>query len=174
MKKILWILCFSLMLPSITFAQPVDPSTDPENFKIDTAAPLGVIQSSGADPDAAGIQECGLSTKVKQAWTFDHVKTAGTNLIFPRTTKEIFWYAQFTLKGGAKNNISRSYRIEWINPQGQVHASENFKSSLWNEMFIKKSLQLDVPAKEELIGRWRVRVWKRQTLIDDRYFEIVA
>lgn len=164
--------CFFVPLSAVS-APATDASADPANFKIDPNVPLGVVEGSGADPKAAGIEECGLSTKVKQAWTFDRVKTAGTNLVFPHTTNEIFWFAQFGIKGSMQNNISRSYRIKWISPDGELYAGEDFKSSLWNETFVKKSLRLEVPMKDELIGRWRVRVWKNRTLIDDRYFEII-
>lgn len=135
---------------------------------------LGVIESPELNPHAMGIKECGLSTSVKQKWTFTDVKTKGNLLVFPDTTPEIFWFAQFGLRGSAQNNISRSYHIQWIRPDGKVHHEEQFKSSLWNETFIKKSIEFKVPIQRFLLGRWRVRVWKKNQLIDDRYFEIIS
>ncbi len=134
---------------------------------------LGVIASSELNQAAAGIKECGLTTHVKQNWDFGSVKTSGNNVIFSNNTPEIIWFAQFTIRGSMKNDVARKYRIQWIPPNGGIFHDEEFKSSLWNETFIKKSIQFKTPIEKPYIGRWRVRVWKKDTLIDDRYFEII-
>ncbi len=134
---------------------------------------LGVIESAELQPQTEGIKECGVTTKVKQKWTFQDVKTSGNNLVFTDKTSQIFWFAQFNLSGSMKNNISRSYRIQWLSPDGQIFKDENFKASFWNETFIKKSIKLEAPVQAPHIGIWRVRVWKKDVLLDDRAFEIV-
>lgn len=140
---------------------------------MEKAGDLGVIESAELNPAIVGIKECGLSTSVKQKWTYAEVKTKGNSLVFPDSTREIIWFAQFGLRGSMKNNMSRSYRIQWIAPDGSIFLDEKFKSSLWNETFVKKSIQFEIPIKEQSIGQWRVRVWKKDQLIDDRYFEIL-
>ncbi len=143
------------------------------SFRFDSQVKLGTVERSEANPDAAGILKYGLATKVKQTITFDDVKTSGANVVFPATTKEIFWYALFGLRGSLKNNISRSYSIEWYSPGEKLYHKQKFKSGFWNETFVKTPLKLQPPLQDSLIGVWHVRVWKKDTLIDDRYFEIV-
>ena len=133
---------------------------------------LGRIASPDLDRNTAGIQECGLTTWVKQKWTYTDVKTKGNNLVFTANAREIIWFAQFNIQGMMKNDISRKYRIQWISPDGKIYREEKFKSSLWNESFIKRSIKFNSTIEKPYIGRWRVRVWKKDSLIDDRFFEI--
>lgn len=158
---------------SVTKTSQRQDDRAPEHFLINDEQPLGLISESGANAKAVGITEYGLTTQVKQKWTFDHVETAGILNVFPDTTREIFWFAQFGIAGSFKNNFVRSFRIAWHAPDGSVHREQKFKSSLINETFVKTSLKLPQPLPDHLIGRWRVRVWKKDTLIDDRVFEIV-
>lgn len=168
-----------LLLPVLSPAAPAEAQgfqeqdSSPAFFEIDTQLPLGLIEASAPDPEAVGLQDYGLTTKVKQKLTFNGVKSSGVLNIFPDKTPEIFWFAQFTIKGSIQNNVSRKYRIAWYAPDGKIFHEQRFKSSLINETFVKTPLKLPQPLPEELIGRWRVTVWKKDLLIDDRYFEIV-
>lgn len=137
------------------------------------SADLGVIESPELNPEAAGIKECGVAAKVKQKLTFQDVKTSGNNLVFTDKTPKLFWFAQFGISGSLKNNLLPAYRIQWFSPDGQIFHEEKFKASFWNETFIKKSIDLKTPVQSPCLGRWRVRVWKKDVLIDDRFFEIV-
>lgn len=143
------------------------------DFQLDHSKPLGLIEESGANAKVVGITQYGLTTKVKQNLTFDEAKTSGTNVVYPDTTPEIIWFAQFGILGSMRNNFSRSYQIEWYSPDGKLYLRNKFKSGFWNETFAKTSLKLPRPLPDSLIGRWRVRVWKKKALLDDRYFEIV-
>ena len=93
--------------------------------------------------------------------------------VFPDTVTQIIWFAQFSIAGSLKNDVSRSYRIQWISPDQTLFRENRFKAGFWNETFAKTTLKLEQPLPRNLIGRWRVRGWKKETLIDDRYFEIV-
>jgi hypothetical protein len=143
------------------------------DFQFDRSNPLGLIAEGGANAKAVGITQYGLTTKVEQNLILDEAKTSGTNIVFPDTTPEVIWFAQFGIRGSMKNNFSRSYQIEWYSPDGKLYLRNKFKSGFWNETFAKTSLKLPKPLPDLLIGRWRVRVWKKKTLLDDRYFEIV-
>lgn len=150
-----------------------DINGDPLAFNINAQVPLGQVEGSGADPSKAGISQYGLTTSVKQKWSLDEAKTSGANVVYPSTISELFWFAQFSIAGSARNNFSRGMHIQWIQPDGKIYRKEDFKVGFWNETFAKTSLKLSQPLPTDLIGRWRVRVWKGEQLVDDRFFEIV-
>jgi len=160
--------------PSRTPLSPYSTPVDEElGFKINPDVPLGSVEGSGANPDAVGMTQYGLAKNVKQKWNFVDADAAGANVVFSDKTNEIYWFAQFGFKGSVLNNVSRTFRIKWYSPNGRLYHEAVFKSGLINETFIKTVLKLNPPLEDGLIGRWRVRVWKKDMLIDDRYFEIV-
>ena len=143
------------------------------DFKFDPSNPLGTVEESKVDPEAAGIIEYGLTTKLKTGFTTTMMKAKPTSVVFPDKVDEIIWYAFFGVRGGFKNNFSRRYHVQWYAPDGTLYLEEDFKAGFINETVAKTSLRLNLPLKDSFIGRWRVRVWKKNTLLDDRYFEIV-
>lgn len=158
--------------PSQTSAV-LDKETD---FKIDLSQPLGFIKESGADPASIGIAQWGVAQDVKTNWDPNKfgLKTKGEQLQFPRTIKQLYWYASFSMEGMLKHQVPKAYNIEWVQPDGKIFQKNSFKSSFWNETYLKTKINLPQPIAENLIGRWRVRVWSKNHLIDDRYFEIVG
>jgi len=146
---------------------------DPLDFKIDTLAPLGRIDGSGSDPDAFGVAECGLALEVKRKASIIEIDAKMNNLVFPASSGKIVWFARFGMKGMLQQQIPRSFKIEWYDPGSHLYAHSEFKSSFWAEDLIQSDLVLPATVPPEMIGRWRVRVWCKGKLLDDRYFNLM-
>lgn len=149
------------------------PLTDDVNFQFDASAPLGFVEGSGAIPGKLGVEDCGLALSIKRKMSVVDIETGGNALVFPASVEKIIWYARFGLKGAMQQQIPRTFFIEWYGPDGKLYHSAKFKSSFWMEDLIQSSLELPKPVSQERIGRWRVRVFCKKELLDDRYFEIV-
>jgi Zn-dependent protease with chaperone function len=132
---------------------------------------LGPMLASEADPQKVGMIEAGLAEDVDNFVL--GVRAKGEGSVFPANLREIVWYAKFDPTGGMKHYVSRKYRIQWYQPDGTLFYEEEFKAGLWNETLAKATLRLNPPLDTKLIGRWRVRVWKKDRLVDDRYFQII-
>jgi hypothetical protein len=143
------------------------------DFQFDPSAPLGFVEDSGADPDKFGVAECGLALDVKRKASIIDIDASMRNLVFPATTRKIVWYARFGPKGMAQQQIPRKFKIEWYGPDGKLYHQVEFKSSFWMEDLVKQDLEFSAPLLPEMTGRWRVRVFCKGELLDDRYFEIV-
>jgi len=125
-------------------------------------------------PEDLGVLEFGLAQKVKQKLTYDGVITQGANLVFSSTIlKEIVWYAQFSIRGSFRSVLGRHCSAEWYAPDGKLYYVKSFKVSMLNTTFIKTKIKFTTPFKSEHLGVWRVRIFKANKIIDDRYFEIV-
>lgn len=153
-------------------AQGVEGEEIPFNF--DRNAPLGVVDGSGADASARDIVQYGLAKKVSRLLPGAHANTDGQAVVFSSATPELYWFAVLGIKGTFQNQIPKKYLIRWFSPNGEVYFEDTFKASILFEGYMKTKLELPQPLDPSLIGRWRLRVWQADTLIDDRYFEIVA
>jgi len=142
-------------------------------FNFDGNAPLGFVEGSGADPSRYDLANFGLAKDAKLAMNIVNTKTKGRSEVFPDTVEQIEWYALLGNKGILQNQIPRTFFIQWYSPDGKLYHSDKFKASFWLEHFMKTSLKLSQPLDEKLIGRWRARVWRKDMLVDDRYFEII-
>lgn len=141
-------------------------------FNFDPNAKLGRLKGLPS-AEELGIAEFGLARSVKQKFTFDAVKTEGANYVFPASLKHIIWYAQFDLGGSFKNLSKRKMKVKWYSPGGKIYEEKDFKIGFMNSTYTKTKLELPRPFPEKLLGLWRVRVFKGDVLIDDRYFEVV-
>jgi hypothetical protein len=94
--------------------------------------------------------------------------------IFKSDVKKIFWFSHFNIKGGYHNVIARKLKIQWITPEGVIYQEQEFKVVPLYEDAAKTSLKFKQPPSGNLLGKWRVKVWKEDKLIDDRYFLITA
>lgn len=142
------------------------------DFEFNSEMPLGRVEGSGADPEAVGLDHFGLAASMKPAVTMIEAKTTHEGLVFSDQTSEILWFGQFGPRGMVQNNFSRTFRAEWYSPDGKIYHRAKFKSGFFNEALARTPLKLEQPVQDDLLGRWRVKVWKKDTLIDDRYFEI--
>ncbi|MSR77651.1 MAG: hypothetical protein EXS63_05435 [Candidatus Omnitrophica bacterium] len=144
-----------------------------EDFKINIDQPLGVIEASHPDPSGGGVRQCGLAKEVRLNLTFDGVKGSGFGVMFSDKNRDIYWYAVLGLKAAAMNNtFGKPFRIEWISPDGKIFHQQKFGTG-WTDLLAKTNLHLRSPFNRDWLGRWRVKVWKKDKLIDDRYFEWV-
>lgn len=145
-------------------------------FAIDTQCPLGFNAESGADPASVGIAQWGVAREAKVSWNPNTlgIKAQGAQLLFPSTISCLYWYATLSPEGMMKHQMPKGYTIEWYQPSGSLFKQNKFKSSFWNESYLRTKVEFPKPLPETLIGRWRVRVSNDTQLIDDRYFEIVG
>ncbi len=144
-----------------------------EEFKLDSNAPLGEVEGSPLNPGAVGLAEYGLAQKVSMAGASIGAKAQHSAVVFPQSIDKIFWYGVFDMGGMAANQIPRTFWIEWYSPDGELFLRNKFKANIFFEGFMKTPLELRQPLDESLIGRWRLRVWHKDILVDDRYFEII-
>jgi len=143
------------------------------DFKFDTNLPLGSLANSGANPAKVGLEDYGIARKAKLSVSLLTPVLEGAGVVFPDTIEDLCWYGVLGPTGILMNQIPRKYYADWYSPDGKLYERQKFRASFWFEGFMKTTIAFKQPMDKTLIGRWRVRVHQGDTLVDDRYFEIV-
>lgn len=129
--------------------------------KVPKAPPLDPAAGRKPDPAGAGLVEGGLGD-------------SGHQKVFELGDKAIAWKGRFHGTGKSKNQPSREIRVEWYTPDLTLYKKENCKLSLASsELGARSELHLDPALGDWLVGQWRVLVWEKDKLIDDRSFRVV-
>ncbi len=118
------------------------------------------------------IDDYGFATGVDR--TLFSWSPIGRRNAFAADDRQIIWFAKLSNVGKMKDAWSNGkYSIEWIAPGGQIYLRETFKPGTYNQDLLYSTLKLfelpNVPT-----GQWRVKVWRKKTLINDQYFQIAA
>lgn len=131
---------------------------------------VGYVVGSGAESEEESIVEIGLARDLKNIMFGG--KVIDKTEIFYDSDEKIVWYAKFSDWGKMKNSFGGKFHIKWYYPDGSLQSEEKFKAHSSNQGIAKSDLNLDSSLKDRLYGRWHVMVWRKDTLIDDRYFSI--
>ena len=84
---------------------------------------------------------------------------------------QVIWFARLSYWGKLKNSWSQGqYSFEWISPDGACLFKERTKSLIYPDL-VYSTLKLtelsSIPS-----GKWRLKVRRKNELINDQYFEI--
>lgn len=106
-----------------------------------------------ADAQEAGMIEAG-------------VEGPGERGVFPLSSETITWYGRFSQ--------ARELTVYWYTPDLTLYKKESPKVSFaGGEALARSELNFDPSLGDWLVGRWRVLVWEKDRLIDDRSFRVV-
>lgn len=132
-----------------------------------TVAPQGSVSSKRSPT----ISESGFARRIHMSiWKGGRPIDVGES--FPPDSGKIFWFAKFKYRGWFTDLFSGKLRIEWYAPNNRLYHEEIFKISD-DPSFACVALELDRELGDRALGQWRVRVWKKDKLIDERGFRIV-
>lgn len=130
----------------------------------------GLVLDDNPQPESVGILEAGVAEKIKIGILTP--KAVGPSDVFSPKLKEITWYCFFDSTGQMKNSFFPKYFIEWYKPNGDLLTRKNLKPRASRPALMDSKLELKQPLHPSWVGRWRVKVFKKKKLVDDRYFYI--
>ena len=115
-----------------------------------------------------GITAMGLSKDVKAS--MGYVGEIQGNLSrFLLTDGEVMWYCRL------KRRFRRpKFAVVWVSPNGQIFKQDYFQNVWEDHEFAKTTLKLDPQRPDIFLGRWRVTIYEKKELVDDRFFEVVS
>lgn len=132
-----------------------------------TVGPQGSISSNRSRT----VSESGFARRIHVSiWKGGRPIDVGES--FPPDIGKIFWFAKFKDRGPFTDLFPGKFRIEWYAPNNRLYHKEIFKVSD-DPSFACVALELDQELGDRALGQWRVRVWKKDKLIDERGFRIV-
>ncbi len=147
-----------------------------KTISMNPTASLGQASSLSAEPTEYGFKEAGLARSAKTLLFAYKVKTEGAGLIFPDTVSEIVWYGLIDVQKYYYQVIKPTYYIQWFKPDGTLVRDKTlrpFTPSCPTDGFYVDELSFKKISSDERVGRWRVRVFRKDRLVDDRYFKII-
>ncbi|MBI3313623.1 MAG: hypothetical protein HYZ83_05270 [Candidatus Omnitrophica bacterium] len=120
------------------------------------------------------IKEMGLAQDVD---VYNVLLAMGANVqgkgdTFKLTDKKIEWYAQFENKNLSQSLMDRHFRAIWYRPDGSPYQDKNFSTATGNTLIAHNALKIDPNRSKEFVGKWRVKVYEDNNLMDDRTFTI--
>ncbi len=121
-----------------------------------------------------GIDEVGVARDVDNLLFGSSVQGAGAH--FSLADKRVTWYVKF--KEGLFANLKAAmkrpkFRAVWYGPSGEVWKEDEFTIASGNSRLARNTLKFD-SCGDKCVGTWRVQVWKKEELLDEREFEVVA
>jgi len=174
---------------SVSSKSAVKSTSSRELKKIPESVPAVAVNQSGKSDfqniplgPVPGVEDNYRILKIKRVGVARSVETKdrgyqpnpiGMSDVFPVSVQRIGWFAEFTYGGQLKNAFSKNFEVEWFSPDGKLYRSESFsvENHAW---YTWTSVWLDPALGSLAIGKWRVRVWKKEQLVDDRVFEITS
>lgn len=134
----------------------------------------GFVASSGIpSPDEGEFLEVGVAKGIGR-WSAsgDPLDVIGGGYFFSDKTKELVWYARQSRLKTFSSGVAKSLVIYWFKPDGTLYQRSKKISYDYRSAFLHK-IKFDAELDPGLRGNWRVRVWEKDRLVDDRVFKIV-
>ena len=170
----------SLMTPCRAFCldAPAVLSTNPveKDFSTDLDSPeLGSLVDVFSSSESFGFQKWGLAKSVRFRAFPLKLEITGQQLLFSSSTTEITWFAQLSQKGQLRTIFKKGgFYIKWYSPDNRLYFEEDVSGELRRSgVYMHSVLKLPQPLPAELLGVWRVKVFKKDKLLDDRKFKII-
>lgn len=142
---------------------------------IDPSARNGSIKEDFLSYQEHRFSDLGLALSVKDrtfSTSFDlEAKVKGGGLVFPSATEEINWYAYRAQHRTGFSLKQLKLRVFWYAPGGELVQEDKAKNKV--TLFTSK-LKLQNISSEKRLGKWRVRVFDKEKIFDDRYFEVIS
>jgi hypothetical protein len=118
---------------------------------------------------AVSVQDSGLTSEAGSRWLY--VGKSRPKTIYSVNDEQVTYWAQLDLQ---LPRFFKNFRVDWVDPKGNVFLSKTIKNSWGTEDIIIATLPIRDNYPSRFPGDWKVRIYHGDELLDQARFTIAT